>query len=72
MSKTINNIMWLFVVSVFFIVFIKESKLTNNFIAKEFWKENGWYYVLLEDDEQFLKAKELLQINNIAELQKIN
>ncbi len=50
--------------------YIKDRLKAN--VAKEFWKENGWYYVLLEDDEQFLKAKELLQINNIAELQKIN
>ena len=50
--------------------YIKDRLKAN--VAKEFWKNNGWYYVLLEDDEQFLKARELLQINNIAELRNIN
>jgi carboxyl-terminal processing protease len=50
--------------------YIKDRLKAN--VAKEFWKNNGWYYVLLEDDEQFLKARELLQINNLAELKNIN
>lgn len=50
--------------------YIKDRLKAN--IAKEFWKNNGWYYVLLEDDEQFLKARELLQINDLAELKNIN
>ncbi|MBK7106690.1 MAG: S41 family peptidase [Ignavibacteriae bacterium] len=32
-------------------------------IAKNFWNNNGWYSVLLDEDEQFEKAKELLEKN---------
>ncbi|MFZ1288678.1 MAG: S41 family peptidase [Melioribacteraceae bacterium] len=32
-------------------------------IAKNFWNNNGWYSVLLDVDDQFGKAKELLQKN---------
>ena len=32
-------------------------------IARNFWKSDGWYSVLLNSDNQFLKAKELLEQN---------
>lgn len=32
-------------------------------IARNFWKSDGWYNVLLSSDNQFLKAKELLEQN---------
>ncbi|MCB9250044.1 MAG: S41 family peptidase [Ignavibacteriales bacterium] len=32
-------------------------------IARNYWNNNGWYAVLLELDEQYLKAKELLESN---------
>ena len=31
-------------------------------IAREFWKNNGWYAILLEEDQQFMKAKELIGV----------
>ena len=32
-------------------------------IARNYWNNNGWYAVLLELDEQYIKAKELLESN---------
>lgn len=32
-------------------------------IAKNYWKENSWYKILLENDNQFLKARQLLKQN---------
>ena len=32
-------------------------------IARNYWNNNGWYAVLLDLDEQYLKAKELLEYN---------
>lgn len=32
-------------------------------IARNYWKNNGWFKVLLDEDEQFLKARELLSKN---------
>lgn len=38
-------------------------------IAREFWKNDGWYSVLLNQDDQFLKAKELFdEAKNLANL----
>ncbi|MBK8946479.1 MAG: S41 family peptidase [Ignavibacteriae bacterium] len=47
--------------------FLKDEKFIRArlkaHIAKNFWNNNGWYSILLDEDEQFIKAKELLEKN---------
>ena len=44
-------------------------------IARNYWKKNGWYKILLDEDEQFLKARELLsknfQIDNLTSIPEL-